>query len=62
MKNHSTVETAKEMLNDWLSKGVVPPGGKLPSERELEEMMGVHRMTIHNRKIRILQKLKKMLR
>ena len=32
------------------------------SERELEEMMGVHRMTIHNRKIRILQKLKKMLR
>ena len=32
------------------------------SERELEEMMGIHRMTIHNRKIRILQKLKKMLR
>ena len=32
------------------------------SERELEERMGVHRMTIHNRKIRILQKLKKMLR
>ena len=32
------------------------------SERELEEMMGVHRMTLHNRKIRILQKLKKMLR
>ena len=32
------------------------------SERELEEMMGVHRMTIHNRKICILQKLKKMLR
>ena len=32
------------------------------SERELEEMTGVHRMTIHNRKIRILQKLKKMLR
>ncbi len=31
-------------------------------ERELEEMMGVHRMTLHNRKIRILQKLKKMLR
>lgn len=31
------------------------------SERELEEMMGVHRMTLHNRKIRILQKLKKML-
>ena len=32
------------------------------SERELEEMMGIHRMTIHNRKIRILQKMKKMLR
>ena len=32
------------------------------SERELEEMMGIHRMTIHNRKIRILQKLKKMLK
>ena len=32
------------------------------SERELEEMTGIHRMTIHNRKIRILQKLKKMLR
>ena len=32
------------------------------SEREREEMMGIHRMTIHNRKIRILQKLKKMLR
>ena len=31
-------------------------------ERELEEMMGIHRMTSHNRKIRILQKLKKMLR
>ena len=29
------------------------------SERELEEMMGIHRMTIHNRKIRILQKMKK---
>ena len=32
------------------------------SERELEEMMGIHRMTIHNRNIRILQKMKKMLR
>ena len=46
MQTHSTVETAKEMLNDWLSKGVVQPGGKLPSERELEELLGIKRMTL----------------
>ena len=31
------------------------------SERELSEKTGVHHMTIHNRKIRILKKLKKMM-
>lgn len=46
MQSISTVEAAKEKLNEWLSKGVVQPGSKLPSERELEELLGIKRMTL----------------
>lgn len=46
MQNNSTVEFAKQKLNDWLKMGVITPGSKLPSERELEELLGIKRMTL----------------
>ena len=46
MENTSTVESAKQKLNDWLDKGIIVSGNKLPSERELEELLGVKRMTL----------------
>lgn len=46
MENTSTVELAKHRLNEWLNQGVVAPGSKLPSERELEELLGIKRMTL----------------
>lgn len=45
MENTSTVESAKQKLNDWLDKGIIVSGNKLPSERELEAF-GVKRMTL----------------
>ncbi|AWH89872.1 GntR family transcriptional regulator [Limnobaculum parvum] len=46
MESNSTVEFAKHKLNDWLNTGNVSPGSKLPSERELEELLGIKRMTL----------------
>ena len=46
MENNSTVELAKHRLNEWLKQGIVSPGSKLPSERELEELLGIKRMTL----------------
>ena len=58
--------TAVEKLKDrqeYLAKQTDVYSDKVEIlKRELEEMMGIDRMTIHNRKIRILQKMKKMLR
>jgi DNA-binding GntR family transcriptional regulator len=45
-KNPSTVENAKEKLDHWLKQGITPVGGKLPSERELGELLGIKRMTL----------------
>lgn len=45
-KNESTVENAKEKLDHWLKEGITAAGGKLPSERELGELLGVKRMTL----------------
>lgn len=45
-KNQSTVENAKEKLDRWLKEGIIRPGGKLPSERELGELLGIKRMTL----------------
>ena len=39
-ENQSTVENAKEKLDRWLKDGITTPGGKLPSERELGELLG----------------------
>lgn len=33
-------------LTDWLAAGEVGPGGRLPSEAELAERFGVHRLTV----------------
>lgn len=44
--NQSTVENAKEKLDRWLKDGITTPGGKLPSERELGELLGIKRMTL----------------
>lgn len=44
--NESTVENAKEKLDRWLREGITTPGGKLPSERELGELLGIKRMTL----------------
>ena len=44
--NLSTVENAKEKLDHWLREGLTAPGGKLPSERELGELLGIKRMTL----------------
>lgn len=44
-ENQSTVENAKEKLDRWLKDGITTPGGKLPSERELGELLGIKRMT-----------------
>ncbi|STJ83460.1 GntR family transcriptional regulator [Escherichia coli] len=41
-----TVENAKEKLDRWLKDGITTPGGKLPSERELGELLGIKRMTL----------------
>ncbi|TFZ49963.1 GntR family transcriptional regulator [Serratia proteamaculans] len=46
MENNSTVELAKQRLNDWLSQGAIAPGDKLPSERELGELLNIKRMTL----------------
>lgn len=46
MNNISTVEVAKEKLDQWLCNGTVAPGAKLPSERELGDLLGVKRMTL----------------
>ncbi|SUB82828.1 HTH-type transcriptional repressor yvoA [Pragia fontium] len=46
MDNVSTVEVAKEKLDRWLQNGTIIAGAKLPSERELEELLGVKRMTL----------------
>ena len=46
MENSSTVELAKARLNDWLSQGAIAPGDKLPSERELGELLNIKRMTL----------------
>ncbi|MCV4802946.1 GntR family transcriptional regulator, partial [Escherichia coli] len=43
-ENQSTVENAKEKLDWWLKDGITTPGGKLPSERELGELLGIKRM------------------
>ena len=40
-ENQSTVENAKEKLDRWLKDGITTPGGKLPSERELGELLGL---------------------
>ena len=45
-ENQSTVENAKEKLDRWLKDGITTPGGKLPSERELGELLGIKRMTL----------------
>ena len=45
-ENQSTVENAKEKLDRWLKDGIITPGGKLPSERELGELLGIKRMTL----------------
>ncbi|ADO50611.1 GntR family transcriptional regulator [[Enterobacter] lignolyticus] len=45
-KNQSTVENAKEKLDRWLEEGITAAGGKLPSERELGELLGIKRMTL----------------
>lgn len=45
-KNQSTVENAKEKLDRWLKEGIIRPGAKLPSERELGELLGIKRMTL----------------
>ncbi len=42
----STVEIAKEKLNQLLDSGQFAIGSKLPSERELEELTQVKRMTL----------------
>jgi transcriptional regulator, GntR family len=39
-ENQSTVENAKEKLDRWLKDGLTTPGGKLPSEREMCELLG----------------------
>lgn len=44
--NQSTVENAKEKLDRWLKEGITTSGGKLPSERELGELLGIKRMTL----------------
>lgn len=44
--NPSTVENAKEKLDLWLKQGLTVSGGKLPSERELGELLGIKRMTL----------------
>ncbi|AFJ47029.1 UTRA domain-containing protein [Shimwellia blattae] len=46
MEATSTVEYAKARLAAWLDDGVVGLGSKLPSERELCELLGVKRMTL----------------
>jgi GntR family transcriptional regulator len=33
-------------LARWLADGEIPPGGRLPSEAELAERFGVHRLTV----------------
>ncbi len=48
-ENQSTVENAKEKLDRWLKDGITTPGGKLPSERELGELLGIKRMTLRRR-------------
>ena len=45
-ENQSTVENAKEKVDRWLKDGITTPGGKLPSERELGELLGIKRMTL----------------
>ncbi|WP_212771639.1 sporulation protein YqfD, partial [Acinetobacter sp. VT 511] len=35
-----------EKLDRWLKDGITTPGGKLPSERELGELLGIKRMTL----------------
>lgn len=45
-KNPSTVENAKDKIDRWLKEGIVTPGSKLPSERELGELLGIKRMTL----------------
>lgn len=45
-ENLSTVENAKEKLDLWLKQGLTAAGGKLPSERELGELLGIKRMTL----------------
>ena len=45
-ENQSTVENAKDKLDRWLKDGITTPGGKLPSERELGELLGIKRMTL----------------
>ena len=39
-------KNAKEKLDRWLKDGITTPGGKLPSERELGELLGIKRMTL----------------
>ncbi|AIJ07030.1 putative transcriptional regulator yihL [Edwardsiella anguillarum ET080813] len=46
METVSTVELAKEQLNQWIDNGMIGAGGKLPSERELSELLGIKRMTL----------------
>ena len=45
-ENLSTVENAKEKLDLWIKQGLTVAGGKLPSERELGELLGIKRMTL----------------
>lgn len=46
MKDKNFVDTARERFKEWLQKESLAPGSRLPSERELCELLDAKRMTL----------------
>ena len=46
IKRESTLEVIVQQIKDQIKKGILKPGEKLPSERELASLLGVSRTSV----------------